>query len=77
MNQQQNKHSTKNHKKNRLPAKLLCVEYIALTNTGEIKATYNTEEELIKFMQMNKTTNAYILKTYTINNKKIQTKERK
>lgn len=77
MKQQQNKRSNKNYKKHSQPAKLLKVEYIALDiNSGEIRADYDTEKELQEYLQRNQNTRGYILKTYQLNNKQINTQQK-
>lgn len=76
MNQQQNKRSSKNYKRNAKPAKLLSIEYIALNTDGQIKGNFNKEKELIEFLNNNKNYQGYIFKTYSINNKQITIKNK-
>lgn len=75
MNQQQNKHSNKNYKRNTQPAKLLSKEYVGINQDGQLVATVNREQEYQEIKgRMN--LNWYLIKTYKLNEKQITIKQK-
>lgn len=77
MNQQQNKRSSKNYKRNSNPAKLISNEYALINKDGTIKANFKTKEEVNKYLKMtdNEMT-IYNIKVYKINNKSLTIKNK-
>lgn len=77
MNQQQNKHSSKNYKRNSNPAKLISNEYALLNNNGTISANFKTKEEVAKYLETTKEKmTIYNIKVYKVNNKSITIKNK-
>ena len=77
MNQQQNKHSSKNYKRNSTPAKLISSEYALLNKNGQIKANFKTKEEVVKYIEQQKEEiTIYNIKVYKINNKSLTIKNK-
>lgn len=74
MEQQQNKHSSKNYKRNTKPAKLISNEYAIINKEdGILKANFNTIEEVKKYKEEHKEiTIVYNIKVYKLNEKHIK-----
>lgn len=73
MEQQQNKHSSKNYKRNSKPAKLISSEFAIIDKDGVIKANFNTIEEVKQYKEEHKEkTTIYNIKVYKLNAKQIK-----